>query len=261
MKEQALNLIRRVLQEPGSQPAVLWSSGKDSMALLHLVRQVRADVPVILLREPWQPQRYAFANRIIEEWQLAQVHDLNPQSSFVCTRNGHTSLIHRYQFGGKGLDLPVDIEELPNTPWVCGLDVMNRPKATSQSAWNVLFSGARSADADQLLGAMPLISDLVRQPGFPTMVFPMREWSDSQTWDYLETERVPIQSNRYEKRDGRWRERPDHAGNPDYLAGCVRCLQPGETPSVSCFKHGVVNRIHDMVPKIEDPLPFYIAKP
>ncbi len=259
MKSAALHLIRGLLERPGAHAAVLWSSGKDSMALLHLVRQVWADVPVVLLREPAQPARYAFANRIIQEWKLPEVHDFNPEKSFICTRHNHTSIIHRYRFGARGLDLPVDMVELDGEPWACGLDVMARPKSVSSPPWNLLFSGARSADSVPLLGPMPLSAAVVRQPDFPTLAFPMRDWTDVQLWEYLETEQVPVQANRYERTADGWRERADKRNNPDYLAGCVRCLTPGESPTVQCPRHGTVNRVADAVPSITQPLPFYIT--
>lgn len=258
MKTAALEFIRRVLASPGCRPAVLWSSGKDSMALLHLVRQVQPQIPVILLREPYQPYRYAFAERIIAEWQLNEVHDLIPNASHVCTRNGVTRLIHSYRFGEHTLKLPVDLIELDGQPWVCGLDVLGRPKGVSQTPWNLLLSGARSADADMLLGHMPLAAHVIKQPNFPEAAFPLRDWSDADLWAYLENEQVPVQENRYERAVDGWRERADKRGNPDYLAGCVRCLEPGKDQTVSCPQYGTVNRVADTVARTDNPLPFYI---
>ena len=34
---------------------VCWSGGKDSMVLLHLMRECGFELPVIFFREPWQP--------------------------------------------------------------------------------------------------------------------------------------------------------------------------------------------------------------
>lgn len=258
MKNSAINLIKAALNLPSVKPAVLWSSGKDSMALLHLVRQVSTDVPVVMFREPWQPSRYNFANKIIEDWRLNEVHDMTPVSSFVCSRNGATSVIHRFQFGDKGIDLPVDFEEIDGERWACGIDVMFRPKASYVSNFNLVFSGARSADRDQLLGHMPIASDVIRQHGAPTLVLPMREWSDEDTWRYIEDEKVPVQTDRYAKVDGQWME-VSRRNNPDYLAGCVRCLSKDAADSVYCPKiNAHVNGMRGCVQRIDNPLPFYI---
>lgn len=253
-------LIQSLLAEH-RRAAVLWSSGKDSQVLLHLVRQVRPEVPVIFLREPWQPHRYAFAQAMLADWRVTEVHDMTPSASYVCSRNGHTSIIHRFQMGAKGLDLPVDLVEIEGEELVCGLDVMARPHGSTHCPWDLLLSGSRSADADPLLGPMPLSAHVIRQPGFPTTAFPLRDWSDAAVWDYIETEQVPYQTDRYEKTPEGWRERADKRGNPDYLAGCMRCMEPGDSPTVPCPKFGTVNRVAAHLPRIENPLPFYITAP
>ena len=46
-----------------ANPVVLWSGGKDSTAMLHLIRyEVGANLPVIQWREPRFRSRYAFSD-------------------------------------------------------------------------------------------------------------------------------------------------------------------------------------------------------
>jgi 3'-phosphoadenosine 5'-phosphosulfate sulfotransferase (PAPS reductase)/FAD synthetase len=52
-------IISRVLEE-FRKPAVMWSSGKDSMVMLFLLRAMGVTCPVIFHRQPWQGHRYAF---------------------------------------------------------------------------------------------------------------------------------------------------------------------------------------------------------
>ena len=98
----SLAFIDEMLTEFKS-PAVLWSSGKDSMVLLHLVRRVRKDLPVVFFREPFQPRRYAFANDIIEDWEL-NVHEWPPIATAVAFKNDTTSLVHRFQVAPDRVD-------------------------------------------------------------------------------------------------------------------------------------------------------------
>lgn len=259
MKKEALQFVEMLLSRFG-KPALLWSSGKDSMALLHLVREVDKSVPLIFLREPQQPYRYGFATRVIQDWKIEEVHELPPAASYLCRRNDTTSIIHQYRFGDRHLSLPVDLVEVDGEPVACGLEIMQRPKGSVSTPWDLLFSGARSADTDPLLGDMPLSSNLVLQPGFPAVAFPMRSWSDQELWEYIESENVPVQEDRYHKSAGAWGEFADKRNNPDYLTGCVRCLAADSGESVECPLYKTVNGIGDMVPRLDEPLPFYIEK-
>jgi hypothetical protein len=184
-------------------------------------------------------------------------------ASAVCQRDSHLSIIHRYQIGpGKTMDLPVDLVE--GAGMVCGLkDVLHRPKASFISPWGLFFSGSRSADADPLLGHMPLAADIVHNENAPAFCFPFRSWSDAILWEYLESRNVPYQTDRYEKAAGGWGERQCKDGNPDYLPGCTRCMDlhgPGRVP---CPILGLeVNNISRQLPRIEVTavLPDYIEK-
>jgi 3'-phosphoadenosine 5'-phosphosulfate sulfotransferase (PAPS reductase)/FAD synthetase len=50
---------------------VLWSGGKDSTAMLHLLRfKAEIDIPVIQFRQPKFRERYAYSDRLIKEWDL-----------------------------------------------------------------------------------------------------------------------------------------------------------------------------------------------
>ena len=59
---------------------LFWSGGKDSMAMLHIMRSMGIDLPLIFFKEPWQPIKYKFHNKFIEEWNLL-VHTWHPRLS------------------------------------------------------------------------------------------------------------------------------------------------------------------------------------
>ena len=68
--EHSKNLIKEAIEKyPRIAVAVSW--GKDSMVLLHLVRQIKPDIPVFTVVTPFKPKEtLEFKDRIIKEWNL-----------------------------------------------------------------------------------------------------------------------------------------------------------------------------------------------
>jgi diphthamide synthase (EF-2-diphthine--ammonia ligase) len=59
------------LARPVRQPVVLWSGGKDSTAMLHLIRyEVGVKLPCVQWREPRFRSRYAHSDRLANAWDL-----------------------------------------------------------------------------------------------------------------------------------------------------------------------------------------------
>ncbi|MGB6413603.1 MAG: phosphoadenosine phosphosulfate reductase family protein, partial [Candidatus Cybelea sp.] len=67
--------------------AMLWSIGKDSTALLWMVRKAflgEVPFPMVLLDTGMEfPEVYAFRDRLVREWQLPIVNELCPPESTV----------------------------------------------------------------------------------------------------------------------------------------------------------------------------------
>lgn len=74
-------LIERTLSEHNS-PVVACSFGKDSMVVLHLVRQVNPDIAVLWNNTLVEyPDTYQFAHQITNEWGL-RVYEAKPRKTF-----------------------------------------------------------------------------------------------------------------------------------------------------------------------------------
>jgi hypothetical protein len=262
--DAAENFIRQVLGE-FRHPAVLWSSGKDSMVLLHLIRRVTKTLPVVFHREPWFPERYAFADSVIREWSLT-VFDWPPERASLCHSRGHFSIFEFYQLApGKHTGLPQDCYEPadPTQPMLCGLrDVLGRPKGQFTAPWDCFFHGHKSSDVDPLLGQIPLTVDLKLNTGAPAAAFVLRDWSDADIWEYIATQNVPYQATRYEQKpDGTWGEHADRQLNPDYLAACTRCMDRRNPATVFCPKlQRQINNIAHELPHQEMTQPTHCGK-
>lgn len=220
-------------------PAVLSSFGKESMVMLHLLREMKLELPVIFHRDPWHPIKNNFADMIIGAWNLV-VHDW-PPSAMGIKVNGSLETVARYQVGPLAyFDIPKNIVPPVNQEsFACGLvDLMARPKASFQHPWDVYLIGHKDCDVDPFEGPVPLKTDYVAANGHPALAFPLKTWSDEEVWRYLNTRRVPVQESRYDRYNGgKLREGHERLSN-DYITACVKCIDPREPAKVLCPKTG-----------------------
>lgn len=243
------------------KPATLCSFGKDSMVLLHLVRSAGFDWPVVFYREPHFPSKYAFANKVIEDWDLT-VYDYPARTRSVLSKNGHVEVMGHYPFGSGEILLPTGLYEPSNfnERYLCAKDdVLARATGDFRVPWSAVMVGHKDCDHDPLQGSLTLKLDQKQTLGCPTMVFPIRDWTDENIWKYSEENNVPIHLDRYEKVDGKWREKENRTKNPDWFPSCSRCIDKSKGDYVFCPKSGgVINNISAAVP--EPILPTYYGK-
>lgn len=248
MKEGLLDSTRSKVQQwiIGKKPAVLSSFGKDSMVMLHLLRESGIKMPVVYHRNHWFPEKNAFADYVIQLWQL-EVHDWPPVSCGIkihskahgekgvagTTSEGVIQTVARYQIGeGVGMDVPNGIlEPVTDEPWLCArYDILERPKGTFFHPWDLLLMGQKDCDEDIFEGKCGLNTDYFHPTIGPDTCFPLREWTDSDIWDYVEDNNVPYQETRYRNR----RELNDKRFNNDYVRACTKCIDRRQPATVMC---------------------------
>lgn len=259
----SLAVIAAALQR-FTAPAVMCSFGKDSMAVLHLVRTLKPDLPVIFHREPFEPHKYAYANRVIAEWDLA-VYDFPPERTEVQEGGGEIEVMNYYSLGGgRNCALPTGVRApLEGERFVCALrDLYGKPTGTFAYPWDAVFHGHKSADVDPVLGAVPLAADYALSVDAATAVFPLRTWTDADVWAYLEANGVPLHNQRYIKIDGRWKERSDKTHNPDYITACTACMSQDGPRAVRCPKLGgqLVQNVSSQLRRVKLPPLAYLQR-
>lgn len=244
------------------RPIVMSSFGKDSMVLLSIVESVAGTMPPVLFhREPFAPEKYAFANRVIAARGYA-VYDYPPSATGVLKANGKLEIMNAYQIGpNEYAHLPTGISPpISGRPFLCGFtDLYSKPVGAFAYPWDLVFIGHKSSDVDPLKGPMPLSVDLKTNVGAPSAAFPLRYFTDADVWRYTEERGLPIHVERYDPENG-YREREDTASNPDYFDACTACLDPELPATVLCPKLGAeINNRSQSVRLAPRGLPSYVG--
>lgn len=228
------NAVIRKTLDGWRNPAIMCSFGKDSMVVLDMVLRHK-HLPVIFHREPFQHHKYEFANKVIRDFDLT-VHDYLPSCAEVQQKDGEFEIVKHYAIGNRTCMVPVGIRP-PDGRLICGLDsIYLSPKGAIDYPWDVVFHGHKSTDTDPIYGHIPLGADTVRNLGHASVSFPVRHFTDEDIWEYHERYSLPVHHERYERIEGRFREKEDKTHNPDYINACVACMS-GEK-FVHCPKLG-----------------------
>jgi 3'-phosphoadenosine 5'-phosphosulfate sulfotransferase (PAPS reductase)/FAD synthetase len=258
----AKTLIERVLRVY-HKPIVMSSFGKDSMVLLWLLKSMGSKLPILFHREPFFPDKYEFANRIIQQEDFT-VYDYPPSSTGVIKNNTHIEIVNFYDIGGGRVAyLPTGIRDfLPTIPYLCGLgDLYQKPTGNFSFPWDLAFVGHKSTDCDPMFGNVPLKVDVKLNPGSCNYAFPLRHFTDEDVWEYHRRFDVPVNEKRYDPENG-FRERRSIRFNPDYHYACTRCMDRDGLQSVLCpLIGGEVTNISGLLRYVEfGDLPDYFAQ-
>ena len=221
---------------------LFWSGGKDSMVLLHLMYSAGIRMPVVYFRDPFFPRKNRFVNLVIDSY-LLECHDYPPLRVSLRHAPVMVALVSEYSTGPSSvaavLKNTIEYQDGDDEgQFLCGVSFLRRPCASFAFPWKVAFIGHKDCDTDQIFGEIPLHSNIVFRDEGPDYVFPLKEWSNDDIWDYTELFQVPVQANRYDVANRR--EWPDKTYNSDWYPTCIRCVDkrtPGAT--VYCPKNQV----------------------
>ena len=243
--------------EKSKNPCIMCSFGKDSLALLHIIRTHFCELPVVFYQEPCEPQKYEFANEVERKWKL-RVHRPTPIKVGLQQVGDVVEFVNSYPVGVNTANLALNRVEPNETNCLCGVvDFLLKPTAKSTYPWDVTFIGHKSCDEDPSYEKLTLTSDFFESPGNTTSVFPLRDWSHEDVWNYVEANDVPIHLARYEKVDGKWRVKKDHTYNPDTFPFCAKCLLSVDKVICPKFKREV-NGLRNQIEISKPFIPSYV---
>lgn len=227
------------------------------MVLLHLLRGEGIYPRVVFFREPWQPWKYEFHDKLIRDWDL-EVYSWHPRESAIQCAGDEFEVQNWYQFNNSILTCPTGIVEPDDMlPMACGVDIVQRPKQEKLEIRNAeaVWVGHKGCDSDPVLGGDAGTRIEARYlPDHASMLMPLRDWSHDDVWEYIERYGVPYDEKRYVKEAGQWVERADRRHNSDYVHACMRCVdrREGAPKFVECPKLGMtIENIADRMPWVE----------
>jgi len=249
---------------------VLWSGGKDSTAMLHLLKfKAGIDVPIIQFRQPKFRERYAYSDQLIQDWDLT-VYDY-PASRFALADGPDTEtgevrfdLLHYFQWGTKAVVLSLGTERpKEGEKFMCGLnDFLRRPTGTFHWPWESVWIGTKNSDTDLIKGHVPLAQDVRHAEGSPVSLYPMRNWTDRDIYQYLEDNGVKADPTRYVKTKQGWINNPDKSLNADFYPTCLNCVDRHQPNHVHCPKlKATITNISHLAPYEDIVIPDLGFKP
>lgn len=251
--ERSCEIIEQALKKY-KRPCTFWSSGKDSMALLYLIKfYLQLEFPVVCWKEPWMPQKLEFTNRVIREWNL-EIWDWAPSAVKLCQGNGRIDVLNYYQVNpilldpeymiiARGIEPPEE-----GKPFLCGLETfLGRPTGSFNFPWDVGFIGHKTCDEDPCSGKIPLEVDVVHSATSVSAAYPLRDWTDEDVYQFHIDNSIPFDETRYDIKAKK--VLPDKHKNPDYYHTCLKCCDPTSSAFVQCPKYGLqINNISHKVP-------------
>lgn len=207
-------------------PVLMCSFGKDSTVLLHLLLAMNIRIPIIYYCDPWFAKKNAFAHRLVETWEL-EWHNYPPAKVSLLHSPQMVALVSEYQTGEHAsaavLKNCLEFKDGDDPDkFMCGVNFLTRPCSVFVFPWDIAMVAHKDCDEDQIFGLVPLKSHLVYRDQGPDYLFPLKEWTHDDIWDYIEEFNVPYQTDRYDiKNRCEW---PDKTFNSDWYPACIRCI-------------------------------------
>jgi hypothetical protein len=223
---------------------VFWSGGKDSTALLHLLKfRAGLDLPVVQFREPRFRERYAYSDRLIKKWKLA-IYEYPPLKVSLTTgpdvETGEIrfDMLKYFQWGEKCMVMSLGTERpKENEDFLCGVnDFLLRPTGTFHWPWNAVHIGTKNTDTDLIKGQVAVTTHIRHADGSPVSLYLLRDWTDKDVYDYLEYSGIDPDETRYIKTESGWQNNPDKSLNADFYPACFNCVDRHQGKYVDCPK-------------------------
>jgi sulfate adenylyltransferase subunit 2 len=269
------NLSIHILREAYSEfknLCMLWSVGKDSTVLLWLARKAffgHVPIPLVHIDTSYKiPEMIEFRDRLAREWHLDMIYGQNrdalkagfdyPQgkaSRLECCRLLKTEAFKntiqgtwpRYRLKHESGQYEIDQNTEPFTGVILGIRADEEGSRSKER-----YFSARDQSSNWSLEDQPpefwnqYKTDFA--PGTHVRVHPLLDWRESDVWEYIGQEKIPVVSLYFHQGDGkRYRS-----------LGCAPCTAPVDSQActveeiVEELKTGKFSRVAERAGRAQD---------
>ena len=194
LEATSIDIIREAVAE-SERPVLLYSIGKDSSALLHLVRKAfypaAPPLPLLHVDTTWKfREMIAFRDESAQRYGIELIVHQNPE----CVRLGinpfdHGSAKHTDLWKTQGLRQAMDEHRFD-----LALGGARRDEESSRAKERVFsFRTAQHRwDPKNQRPELWRLHNTRVEPGENIRVFPLSDWTELDVWRYLDRERIPV---------------------------------------------------------------------
>ena len=254
MNQEKVKRSREIISTILSQyraPIINAGFGKDSICLVHLCnRDMKLGLPIMFHRDPYFPLKYRFANMIIQKWGLV-CWDTPACNTSVFYHNGVFEVARHYPIGG-GHNLALcallySPDRYVEGEYLCALrDIYQQPLGDFDFRWDLMLSGHRFVETKPHSGHQQAGIKWTHKhnPGTADVLYPLRDWTDQDIYQYHVEAGIPVNTDVYEEKDGALVPKEDNTYNPDRRPACFECMRPENPAMVLCPKKmSIVNNV------------------
>lgn len=230
MIEQAEEQIRAAIKE-ATQPALLYSGGKESSLLLGVLERIGDEargVPLLCFYDEWPgPQaRLSYVEKAFRAHSRVLLN-LWPLYRFMVPSAEGIDLVNAYDLAGTPLPVLQSTYDEGGNNLPCVLDWLKLPKKDCPDfCFDLLICGGRREDSHLWFGAP--YKDPVMQLGKSKLFLPLLEWTTGEVWDAIRLLNVPYDVDRYDLKS---------KSHLDEVEMCTRCIR-ARMDLVWCSKLG-----------------------
>jgi predicted phosphoadenosine phosphosulfate sulfurtransferase len=211
--------------------ALMLSFGKDSMVLLDLFKHWKLPA-VVFIPAVYEAHQWEHAANVILDMGL-KVHAVRPSCATVRTEGDSLALQTFYPVtAGVTLAWLQRMEKSINGCMVDEAAAVSPYEA--ELPFDVMLCGQKEGDPNFLGGSCKVPDYLSHQPVGPDFIYPLRDWTDADIWQYIKANKVPVDASRYDLTTGLEAEGTKHSN--DRVDRCAACLDPRRGAEVYCPK-------------------------
>jgi sulfate adenylyltransferase subunit 2 len=194
LESESIHILREVAAEC-ARPVLLYSIGKDSAVLLHLVRKAfhpaPPPFPMLHVDTTWKfREMYALRDRMAVESGMRLIVHVNAEARDLGINPfDHGSAVHTDQWKTQGLRQALDLHGFDTA--IGGARRDEEASRAKERVFSFRSPGHRWDPRRQRPELWTLYNTRVA-PGESIRVFPLSNWTEQDVWTYIAAENIPV---------------------------------------------------------------------